>query len=76
LGKNMISISISLFVLVLFMCTIVVIVNVPMDIGKDFINYLSPGLDQQVKYGIILLIIGIVLLVVNYIIKKKTLKKK
>lgn len=76
LGKNMISISVSLFVLVLFMRMIVVIVNVPMDIGKDFIDYLSPGLDQQVKYGIILLIIGIVLLVVNYIIKKKTLKKK
>jgi len=75
LGKNMISISISLFVLVLLMRTIVVIVNAPMDIGKDFIDYLSPGLDQQVKYGIILLIVGIVLLVVNYIIKKKTLKK-
>jgi len=76
LGKNMISISISLFVLVLFIRTIVVFVNVPMNIGKDFIDYLSAGLDQQVKYGIILLIVGAILLVVNYIIKKKTLKKK
>jgi len=76
LGKSLISISISLFVLVLLLRTIVIIVNAPMDIGKDFINYLSPGLDQQLKYGIILLIVGIVFLIINYIIKKRAEKKK
>jgi hypothetical protein len=75
LGKNLISISISLFILVLFIRTIVIIINAPLDIGKDFIDYLSPGLDQQMIYGIILLIIGIALIVVNHILKKKTQKK-
>ena len=75
LGKNLISVSISLFILVIFMRTILVIVNLPLNIGKDFIDYLSSGLDQQLIYGIVLLITGIALLIVNYIIKKKAQKK-
>lgn len=71
LGKNLISIAISLFILVLVMHSIMVYVNLPLNLGKDFLNYLSPGFDQQIKYGIILLVVGIVLIVINYDINRR-----
>ena len=71
LGKNLISIAISLFILVLFMYSIMIYVNLPLNLGKDFLSYLSPGFDQQIKYGIILLVAGIVLIVINYDVNRR-----
>lgn len=75
LGKNLITISISLFILYFAMNFIIVFVNLPLDLGKDFIDYLSSGLNLSAKYGIVLLAMGIVLVAVNYAIRKDKSEK-
>jgi len=68
LGKNNISISISLFIFG-FLPNLIPLPEIPTI--RVMFNYLSSGLKQQIYFGIIFLIIGIIFLIANYILKKR-----
>jgi len=71
LGKAMISISISLFVSGLSPNFVIGTSMGGLPFIENIFNYLSSGLEQQIHYGIIFLVIGIVLLLLTKIKKKK-----
>jgi len=68
LGKNSISISISLFIFG-FLPNLIPLPAIPA--VRVMFDYLSSGLSQQIYFGIIFLVIGIVFLIANYIKKRK-----
>jgi len=68
LGKNNISISISLFVSS-FIFNLIPLPEVPA--VSIMYDYLSSGLKQEIYFGIIFLIIGIVFLIANYVLKRR-----
>jgi len=74
LGKNLISVSISLFIAGFSPNLLMVSSNIPFE--EVFSSYLAQGLDQQTFFGIIFVVIGIVLLITDYIIKRRKKKKK
>lgn len=77
LGKDFISISISLFISSVTPQMVIASINLPFNLGQAVRDYLSSGFNQQINYGIILLIIGIILVVINYLLKRiKTTKEK
>lgn len=71
LGKNIISVSISLFISSIAPQFMLASINLPFNLGKSIKDYFFPSFNQLIYYGIILLIIGIILVIVNYVIKKK-----
>ena len=75
LGKNFISIAISLFISSITPQFIIASVNLPFNLGQAIKDYLSPSFNQQMYYGIILLITGIVFVIINYILSKRKMKK-
>jgi len=68
LGKNNISISILLFIFG-FLPNLIPLPETPA--VRMVFDYLSSGLEQQIYFGIIFLIIGIIFLIANYILKKR-----
>jgi hypothetical protein len=73
-GKDMITIAITLFISTLSTSLLIGYANLPLDLGKAFSSYLSPGFSQQNFYAIIFLTLGIVMLAANYINQRR--KKK
>lgn len=75
LGKNLISVSISLFIAGFLPNLLMVSSNIPVEEVKEvFSGYLAQGLNQQTFFAIIFVVIGIVLIITDYIIKRR--KKK
>jgi hypothetical protein len=70
LGKNLITTAVALFILVVVVRTVIVYVNLPLNLGSDFISYLSPGLDKAAIYGLVLLVLGLVFVAINSILKR------
>jgi hypothetical protein len=76
IGKNLVTISISLFIASFSPNLILSFSNLPVE--ELLSNYLGKGLDQQTMIATVFIIIGIALIILNYFIKrrkKKTLKK-
>jgi len=74
LGKSLISVSIPLFVVGFLPSLFMVFSNIP--IGNIFSNYLAQGFDQQTLFAIIFVVIGIALIITDYLIKRKKLTKE
>ena len=74
LGRNMISVSITLFITALSPNFILSISNIP--VQSVFSDYMSTGLEMQNIFAVILIAIAIVLIVVDYLIKRRKKKKK
>jgi len=68
LGKNCISISVSLLIFG-FLPKLIPLPETPA--VRMVFDYLSSGLGKQIYFGIIFLIIGIIFLIANYILKKR-----
>jgi hypothetical protein len=73
-GKDLITIAISIFITTLSTNFLIGYANLPLDLGKAFSNYLSAGFAQQDFCGILFLVAGIVVLAINYAIQRR--KKK
>lgn len=71
LGKNFISISISLFISSITPQLLIISTNLPFNLGEAIRNYFSSGFNRQIQFGIILLVTGIVLTLIDYYIKRK-----
>ncbi|MEM5778422.1 MAG: hypothetical protein QXK49_02230 [Candidatus Aenigmatarchaeota archaeon] len=69
-GKNFISISVSLIASSFIPQFITASVNLPFNLGEAISNYFSQSFNQQMIYGIIFLVVGILLIIINYAIKK------
>jgi len=76
LGKNLISISISLFISSILPQFMTTSVNLPIDLGKAVNDYFSSGFNEQIIYGIIFLVSGLVLILINYYLNKRKVKNK
>jgi hypothetical protein len=74
LGRNVISVSITLFITAFSPNFILSLSNVP--VNSMFSGYISQGLEQQTLFAIILLVIAIVFLVADYLIKRKKTGKE
>ena len=74
LSRDLLSISITLFVTALSPNIILSLSNVPMQ--DIFSDYMSQGLDQQMFFAIVLLAIAIVFIIINYLIKRRRSKPK
>jgi hypothetical protein len=74
IGKNLITISISLFIASLSPNLILSFSNLPVE--EVLSDYLGKGLDQQTIIAVIFIVIGIALLMTNYFIKRKGKKTK
>jgi len=72
LGKDIVWISISLLISG-FLLSFITLPDIPL--AGSILDYLSQGLRQQIYFGIVFLIIGIVLLIANYYRKKRVDKK-
>jgi hypothetical protein len=75
IGKNLITISISLFIASFSPNLILSFSNLPVE--EVLSDYLGKGLEQQTMIAIAFIVIGIALIIANYFIKrrKKTAKK-
>lgn len=71
LGKDFISISISLFISSIIPQFIIASVNLPFDLGQAIKDYLSPSFSQLMSYGIAFLVAGIVLIIINYLLERR-----
>jgi len=71
LGKDFISVAISLFISSFTPKFIIASVNLPFDLGKAISDYFSPSFNQLLNYGIIFLVIGIVLIIINYLLSRR-----
>jgi hypothetical protein len=76
LGKDFISIAISLFISSFTPQFMMASVNLPFNLGEAIKDYFSPSFNQLMNYGIIFLIIGIILIIINYLLKKRKKTKK
>jgi hypothetical protein len=78
LGKGFISISISLFISSVTPQFMLASINLPFDLGKAIKDYFFTGFNQLIYYGIAFLIVGIILIIVNYLLakRKEPTKKK
>jgi hypothetical protein len=75
LGKNFVTISISLFISDILPQLMTASVNLPLDLGQSINDYFSSGFNHQLIYGIIFLIAGIVFILINYYLNKRKDKK-
>jgi len=75
LGKNLITIAISLFISSFIPQFTFASINLPLDLGQTFTDYLSSGFNQQMVFGIIFLIAGIILVVINYVIDRRRMTR-
>ena len=75
IGKNLITISISLFIASFSPNLIMSFSNLPVE--ELLSDYLGSGLDQQTIIAIVFISVGIALVIANYLVKrkKKTVKK-
>jgi len=74
LGRNLISVSISLFIVGFLPNLLMAFSNIPL--GGVFSDYLAQGLDQQTFFAIIFVVIGIILLITDYVVKRKKSTKE
>jgi hypothetical protein len=72
LGRNMISISVTLFITALSPNFILSLSNVP--IQGIFSDYMSRGLELQNIFAVLLLVVAIVFIITDYLIKRKRKK--
>lgn len=73
LGRNMLSISITLFIVALSPNFILSLSNVPLQ--EVFSDYMSQGLEMQMLLAIVIFVIAIVFLIADYLIKRKKTTK-
>ncbi|MFH1229147.1 MAG: hypothetical protein V1678_01845 [Candidatus Aenigmatarchaeota archaeon] len=73
LGKDLITIAISLFISTFSTNLIVGYANLPIDIMKALSDYFAPGFNLQNIFGLVFLAVGIAFLVIN---RMKHIKKK
>lgn len=71
LGKDFVSISISLFISGVTPEFMLASINLPFDLGKAIKEYFSPGFRYLLYYGIIFLAVGIILLIINHFFEKR-----
>jgi len=75
-GKNFIMISFTLFISSATPYLLLASSSLPIDLGKIIKDYFSSGFNQQIQYGFVFLIVGIFLIIINYIINRKKSKKR
>jgi uncharacterized membrane protein len=75
LGKNFVTISVSLFISSIIPLSVTASVSLPVDLGKAISDYFSSSFNQQLIYGIIFLVSGIVLILINYALSRRKVKK-
>jgi hypothetical protein len=75
LGKNFISISISLFISSVTPQFMLASINLPFDLGKSIKDYFFSGFNQLAYFGIAFLAAGIALIAVNYFLEKRKNKE-
>jgi hypothetical protein len=76
LGKNFVTISVSLFISALIPYFMTASVNLPLDLGGAMGNYFSSGFNQQIVFGIIFIAAGLILILINYALDRRKSKKK
>jgi hypothetical protein len=71
LGKDFISIAISLFISSVTPEFMLASINLPFDLGKAIKEYFSPGFRYLLYYGIIFLAVGIILIIIDHFLEKR-----
>ena len=76
LGKNFITISVSLFISSVTPEFIMASINLPFNLGQSIKDYFFPNFSKLTYYGITFLIVGVALIVINYLLERKKNKAK
>lgn len=75
LGKDFVSISFSLLITSIIPQFMTASVNLPIDLGQSINNYFSSAFNQLLIYGVIFLTVGLVLILINYALDRRKIKK-